>query len=82
MLRWSEVTANEVRNGSLRIEADNERLARAVVAGSSQRAHFYHSIAFRLGGWMTSVGQRIQRRYSEIVEPTLTPKIGSNRGAF
>ncbi len=81
MLRWSEVIANEARNEALRIEAAHERLARSIVTGSNQRPHFYHTIAFRLGGWLTSVGQRIQQRYSAIVEPTLTPKIGSNQGA-
>lgn len=80
MLRWSEVIANEVRNESLRIEVAHERLTRSIATGSSQRPHFYHTIAFRLGCWLTSVGQRIQQRYSAIVEQTLTPKIGSNQG--
>jgi hypothetical protein len=80
MLRWSEVIANEARNESLRCDAAHERLARSIVTGSSQRPHFYHTIAFRFGCWLTSVGQRMQRRYSAIVEPTFTPKIGSNQG--
>ena len=81
LLRWSEIIANETRNESLRIEAAHEQLTRLIVTGSSQRPRFYHNIAFRLGCWLTSIGQRIQQRYSTIVEPTLTPKIGSNQGS-
>lgn len=81
MLRWSDVIANEARNEELRYEAAHERWMHSILAESKQQPRFYHTIAFRLGGWLTSIGQRLQQRYSEIVEPTFTPKIGSNQGA-
>ncbi len=81
MLRWSEVVATEVRSEELRCEAAHERWVRSIVSESNRQMHFYHTIAFRLGGWLTSVGQRLQQRYSVIVEPTLTSKMGSNQGA-
>ena len=81
MLRWSDVIATEARNETMRREAAHERGVQSVVAKSNRRPRFYHSIAFRLGGWLTSIGQRLQQRYSVIVEPTFTSKIGSNQGA-
>ncbi len=81
MLRWSDVIASEARNEESRREAANEQWVRAIMTGTKQRPRFYQTIAFRFGGWLTYVGQRLQQRYTGIVEPTLTPKIGSNQGA-
>jgi hypothetical protein len=81
MLRWSNVVAREARNEELRIEAAHEQWVRSMMTETKQQPRFYHAIAFQLGCWMTSVGQRLQQRYKEIVEPTFTPKIGSNQGA-
>jgi len=81
MLRWSDVIAGEARNEELRREAAHEQWVRSVITETTQRPRFYHSIAFRLGGWLTSTGQRIQQRYSTLGEPTFTSKIGSNQGA-
>jgi len=81
MLRWSDVLATKARNETLRREAAHEQWAQSVVAKPDRRARFYHSIAFQIGGWLTSTGQRIQQRYSTLVEPTFTSQIGSNKGA-
>ncbi len=81
MLRWSDIIASEARNEELRREAAHERWVCLVMTEMKPRPRFYHTTAFRLGGWLTSVGQRLQQRYTGIVEPTLTPKIGSNQGA-
>jgi hypothetical protein len=81
MLRWSEVIASEARVEALRCDAAHEQWVRSVASGANQLPHFYYTIAFRLGGWMTSFGQRIQQRYSTIAEPTFSSNIGSNQGA-
>lgn len=81
MLRWSEVIANEARNEDLRREAAHERRVHSTVSESNREMRIYHTIAFRFGCWLTSVGQRLQQRYSVFVEPTLTSKMGSNQGA-
>jgi hypothetical protein len=81
MLRWSSVIASQVRNEELRREAAHERWVKTVLTKTDRRPRFYQSIAFQFGCWLTSAGQRLQKRYSVMVEPTLTSKMGSNQGA-
>ncbi|MEJ2550542.1 MAG: hypothetical protein P8Z42_00245 [Anaerolineales bacterium] len=80
MFQWSEVITSEAKIEALRREAAHEQWVRSMVSGTSQRTHFYYTATFRLGCWLTAVGQRIQR-HSTIAEPTLISKIGSNQGA-
>ena len=80
MLLWSDVLVAEERIAEMRRQAEHERLVHAVLARQSRRPRFYHTIVVRFGGWMELVGQRLQQRYSVIVEPTLTSKIETTQG--